>query len=182
MTSTIKSGPYGIMPIQVALNGIPLVADEERLGRSRKISIRGVTTLPTSLEDAHSRTQDQLKAVRRRLTQGDHQALVDLLDDHPEFSSDPWVRDELLKWRRTGRSYRKPGRKKGSFIFHPLVIAGVVEELKERGWVKNNERAFRWLEKYWAIGYQTARDHYYRAWREARFKAVLIDDPVGARA
>ena len=175
----MKTGPYEIMPIQVALNGIPLVADDETLGNSNKIGIRDVTTLPTSLDDAHSRTQDQLKAVRHRLKLGDHQALVDLLDDHPEFSTHPWVLNELLKWRCTGRSYRKPGRKKGSFVFHPLVIVGVVKELKKRGWAKTNESAFEWLYDHWAIGYETARYQYYRTSKQARFKAVLMQGPIG---
>ena len=176
----MKTENYEITPIQIGLKGIPTVAAADTIENSKTISVQGVTTLPSSAKEAHLRSQSLLKRVRQRIRQGDHQALVDLLDDHPEFSAHPWVRDELLKWRRTERSFRKRGRKVGSFRFHPLVIAGVVEELKERGWATTDDAAFEWLAHNWPIAYDTARDKYYRARREERFKAVLIENPIGA--
>jgi hypothetical protein len=72
---------------------------------------------------------------------GDHQALVTLIDDYPEFVNDPWVNDELVKWLATGRSYRKPGRQTGSFIRHPLVVVEAVDELLKRDLVDSKAEA-----------------------------------------
>ena len=177
----MKTDHYAITPIQLGLKGIATIADTDTIENFKSIRVRSVSTLPTSTNDAKSRSQDLLKHVRQRIRQGNHQALVNLLDEHPEFSAHPWVSSELLKWQRTGRSLRKRGRRKGSFSFHPLVIASVVEELKKRGWAKTNESAFEWLSNHWAIGYDTARDQYYQAWREERFKAVFIENPNGTK-
>jgi len=107
---------------------------------------------------------------------GDHQALVNLIDDRPEFVNDPWVKDELVKWLATGRSYRRRGRQTGSFIRHPLVLVGAVDELLKRDWVNSKAEAFRWLQdRGWASA-NTARDAYYQTPRDDRFNAALLQN------
>jgi hypothetical protein len=64
----------------------------------------------------------------------------------------------------------------GSFIRHPLMVAAVVEELLKRGLVNSKAAAFPWLEERGWLSATAARDSYYRAWREERFKPVLIQD------
>lgn len=176
----MKSTRYNTIPFRIGLKGIPQIADNDPLKNSGAICAEGISTLPTSIDEANERSQAMLRHVRNRIRHGDHQALVNLLDDHPEFSAHAWVRQELIKWRRSGRSFRKRGRTRGSVTFHPIVIAGVVSELKKRDLTDTNERAFEWLARTWPISYDTARSKYYQARREERFKAVLIEDPISA--
>jgi len=172
---------YEAIPCRLVAYGILHVAPEENFSTPNRVRVRGVTTLQTTIENAQRRADDWTRHVWNRLRRGDHQALVDLLYDRPEFDADPWMLKEFHKWRATGRSYQKRGRKVGSFVRHPLMIAAVVEELLTRGLVNSKAAAFPWLEKRGWLSATAARDSYYRALREERFKPVLIRDPSRAR-
>ena len=172
---------YEAIPCRLIAYGIFHVAPEENFSTPKHVQIRGRTTLPTTVEDAQRRAEDRIRYVKYRLRRGDHQALVNLLYDRPEFITDPWVRKELLKWRATGRSYQRRGREMGSFIRHPLVVVAVVEELLQRGRVKSKAEAFSWLEDRGWLSAAALRDSYYRARREERFKPVLIPNPNRAK-
>ena len=87
-------------------DAVPLVAQEEDFSNPQELQIRGLTTFATSLEEAQARIDGLLREVDQRLRKGDHQGLVDILDDHPQLVAHPWVRPELVKWLATGRSYR----------------------------------------------------------------------------
>ena len=167
-----------VSPFRLAVAGVAEIDAEGDVTDPTQLKARGVSTPPMSLEQAMLRTDEQLRVVDRAIRQGNHQPLIDLLDDYPEISAHPWVQDQLVKWRSTGRSYRKRGRKRGSFEYHPLVIVAVVQALKQRNLVKSNEKAFEWLVDNWDISYETARYQYYRAWREDRFRAVLFHMPL----
>ncbi len=182
MNTEENSVSYEVTPCRLVAYGVPLVAPEEDFSDPKQIRIRGLTTLAASLGDAQSRAEGRLKAVKQRIRQGDHQGLVNLLDDYPEFIAHPWVRKEWIKWIATGRSFRKPGRRMGSVIRHPLIVAGMVDELVRRGWAKNKHKAFEWLDEHLCINYDMVKEQYYRAWSEERFRAVLIENPVGARS
>ena len=166
-----------VSPFRLATSGVALIAPEADVTDPTNLDASGVTTLPMSLDQAMSRAEEQLLAVKRAVKEGNHQPLVNLLDDHPEFSAHPWVQNQLVKWRSTGRSYRKRGRTRGSFEWHPLVIVAVVRALKQRNLATSNEDAFEWLVDNWGIRYETVRYQYYRAWREHRFRAVLFQTP-----
>jgi hypothetical protein len=172
---------YEAIPCRLIAHGILHVAPEEDFSTPKHVRVRGVTTLQTSIENAQRRSDEWTRNVREQLRRGDHQALVDLLYDRPEFGADPWMLKEYLKWRATGRSYQKRGRKMGSFTRHPLMVAAVVEELLKRDLVNSKAAAFPGLEKRRWLSATAARDSYYRAWREERFKPVLIQDRSRAR-
>ena len=61
------------------------------------------------------------------------------------------------------------------------MVAAVVEELLKRGLVNSKAAAFPWLAERGWLSATAARDSYYRAWREERFKPVLIQDPSRTR-
>ena len=169
------------IPCQLFLCCTPQFAPEENFRTPKHVRLRGVTTLPTTFDDARLNTEARIRHVRYRLRMGDHQALVNLIDDSPEFVNDPWVKDELVKWLATGRSYRRPGRQMGSFIRHPLVVVGAVDELLKRDWVDSKAEAFRWLQDRGWLSANTARDTYYQSPREERFQAALFQDTHQAR-
>ena len=156
-------------------DAIPLVAQEEDFSNPKELRIRGLTTLPTSLEDSQARVDCRLREVARRLKQGDHQGLVDILDDHPSLIAHRWVRQELVRWLATRRSYRKPGRKTGTFFRRALVIAGIIEELLRRGLAPNKEQAFNWFADHEHMSYDAAKYQYYQAWKDERFKPILFE-------
>jgi hypothetical protein len=156
-------------------DAVPLVAQEEDFSNPQELQIRGLTTFATSLEEAQARIDGLLREVDQRLRKGDHQGLVDILDDHPQLVAHPWVRQELVKWLATGRSYRKPGRRRGSVYRRALVVAGIVEELIRRGLAENKERAFCWLADHHYMSYDAAKYQYYQAWNDERFKPILFN-------
>ena len=169
-----------VTPFRLSIPGIPLVAAEDDLSTPKRVMARGLTTSPTTLENAQRRAEEKIAYVKTRVEQGDFQALVKLLDDRPDFGADQWVLDALTKWIAENEPYRKRGRKMGSFIRHPLVIAAVVEELLRRQWVNSKSAAFRWLEERAWLSATAARDSYYMALSDDRFMAVLFRNPAGA--
>lgn len=172
---------YEAIPCQLTAYGIPHIATADTLKSPNQVTVQGVTTLSTSIDRAVRGAEDRIRYVKHRLRLGDHQALVNLLDDRPEFVTDTWILHELLKWLSTGRSYRKRGRKVGTFVRHPLIVAAVVNELLNRNEVNNKAAAYDWLEKHGWLSHSAAKESYSQATREERFRAVLIRNPVGSK-
>lgn len=162
-----------IAPCQVVAYGVPRLNPAVNQVGPKEVEISGFTTLDTSAADSQRRADGMLKAVFRQLKKGDHQALVNLLDEHPQFIAVPRIQFELAKWIRSGRSYRKPGRPRKGAFRHPLVVAGIVDELISRKFMKKGE-AFEWVADHLCIDASTARDHYYNARSQARFKPLLM--------
>ena len=175
MNNNGQSNSYEATPCRLVADGVPLLAQEEDLTNPKEVLVRGIETLPTSIEDAQARVNGRLQEVERRLKRGDHQGLVDILDDHPRLIAHPWVRAELIKWLATGRSYRKRGRRRRTFFRCALVIAGIVEELIRRGLAANKEQAFHWLADHWQMSYDSAKFQCYQAWKDERFKPILFE-------
>ncbi len=119
-----------------------------------------------------------LKPVRQDLTNRRCKELLKLLGTRPEFIDLPWVREELRKWARTGRSFTKRGRGIGSFETHPLVTVAAVDELIARQWASKRHPAFAWLADSGWLEYETAKSQYYKAMREQRFRAVLLQNSI----
>lgn len=178
MENRSYSERYKNEPCQIAIPGAPVLAKSESFSDGSQVRIAGIRTLKISVKQALHLTEAMLKPVRQQLKKGHHQDLVKLLDNRPEFSAHPWVREELVKWIRTGRTFRKRGRKMGSFKRHPLVIAAVVDELINRQCVSSKDAAFAWLDEHEWLGYETAKKQYYQAIGEDRFRAVLIQGSI----
>ena len=173
---------YKIEPCQIAIPGMPLVADSEDFSDRDLIRVKGVTTLETSAMRALHLADAMLKPVRQDLRNRRCQELLKLLETRPEFSAHPWVREEVLNWIGTGRSFNKRGRRIGTFKWHPLIVAAAVDELITRQWASNRERAFVWLADNDWLDYDAAKKRYYQAIGEERFRAVLLQNSIWSTA
>ena len=169
-----KTAAYDITPCRLVAHGVPTLNLAVNQVGPKEIGISGYTTLETTIEDAERRSEGILKAVFRQLEKGNHQALVNLLDEHPQFVAVPRIRYELTKWIATRRSYRQPGRPRKGALRHPLVIAGMVDELTSGKFGIKKGDAFEWVADHLCISASTARDHYYNANNQARFKPFLM--------
>lgn len=178
MENELISNCYDVEPCQIAIPGVPLLADSENFSDSNQIRIAGVRTLETSAKQALRLADALLKPVRRQLKNGRCQELLRLLETRQEFSAHPWVREEVRKWARTGRSFNKRGRRIGTFKRHPLIVAAAVDELITRQWASNRERAFVWLADNNWLDYDAAKKRYYQAIGEERFRAVLLQNSI----
>ena len=173
---------YEIEPYQIAIPGMPLVADSEDFSDRDLIRVKGVTTLETSAMRALHLADAMLKPVRQDLRNRRCQELLKRLETRPEFGSHPWVHAEALEWIRNGRSFCKRGRRIGTFKRHPLIVAAAVDELITRQWASNRERAFVWLADNDWLDYDAAKKRYYQAIGEERFRAVLLQNSIWSTA
>ncbi len=169
---------YKIEPCQIAIPGMPLVADSEDFSDRDLIRVKGVTTLETSAKQALRLADAMLRPVRQDLRNRRCRELLKLLETRPEFSAHPWVREEVLNWIGTGRSFTKRGRRIGTFKRHPLTVAAAVDEVITRQWASNRERAFVWLADNDWLDYDAAKKRYYQAIGEERFRAVLLQNSI----
>lgn len=173
-----NSESYEIEPCQVVIPGVPLIANSEEFSNSEQIQIAGVRTLETSAKRALRLADDMLKPVRADWRNGRFKELLKLLETRPEFSAHPWIREEILKWIKTGRSFTKRGRRIGTFEIHPLIVAAAVDEIISRRTAAGREQAFAWLANNGWREYETAKKQYYKAIRNDRFRAVLIQNSI----
>lgn len=169
-----KTAAYDITPCRLVACGVPTLNPALQKVSPKEIEISGFTTVETSVEEAQRRSDGMLKAVFQQLKKGNHQALVNLLDEHPQFIAVPRIRYELVKWVATGRSYRQPGRPRKGALRHPLVVAGIVDELMTGDLQMNKGDAFACVADWLCISASTARDHYYDARIQERFKPFLM--------
>ena len=173
---------YKIEPCQIAIPGVPLIAESEDFSDSEQIRIVGFRTLETSAERALLLADEMLRPVRQDLRNGRCKELLKLRETRPEFNDHPWVREEVREWARTGRSFTKRGRRIGTFKPHPLIVAAAVDELITRQWASNRERAFVWLADNDWLDYDAAKKRYYQAIGEERFRAVLLQNSIWSTA
>ena len=169
---------YEIEPCQIVMPGVPLIDKSEDFSNREQIRIVGLRTLETSAKRALRLADEMLRPVRQDLRDGRCKELLKLLETRPEFNDHPWVREEVRKWARTGRSFTKRGRTIGSFEMHPLNVVAAVDDLVSRKTVANREQAFAWLADNGWREYETAKKQYYQAIGEERFRAVLIQDSI----
>ena len=167
------------IPAKEVLSGAPKDADSINLD---PLLIQGVSTLPGSVEGAGRKTEALLSECRRRVERRDFPGFLDLLDVNPLLTADRGVRETLYKLAKQGRLHRRPGRPRGDYKkVHPLVVAGLVDQLIANGDAPNPEQAFWELEKLGVLPYGTAKDYYYQVLREKRYKPILLTCPELAR-
>jgi hypothetical protein len=58
-----------------------------------------------------------------------------------------------------------------------MVVVGLVQHLVKTERVRNREQAFWKLEDLGLMNYAAAKDSFYRAWREARFRPIYLEFP-----
>ena len=166
-------------PCQIWVPGIPAIDRSENFSDKNRIRLIGVTTFEMSARQALALADEMLKPVRQQLKKGRCQELLKLLATRPEFIDDPWIRGQIIKWIKTGRSFTKRGRRFGTFRRHPLIVVAAADYLRSTMDVPNKERAFCWLDERDWLDYDAAKKRYYQGIGEKRFRAVLIRKPVG---
>lgn len=156
--------------------GVPILPAENALSL-KELSIQGVSTLPQSVNKAEKKTDELLKECRRCIRKRDFSTFLSRLDAYPALIQDHWVREELLNLEKQGRRRRRRGRPDACYNIYPLIVVGLVEQLILRGEAQNPEQAFGRLEKLGIMSYGSAKYYFYRAWREKRFRAILLKSP-----
>jgi len=169
-----KTEIYEVTPCQLIAGGMPILNPIPNRIDAKEIEISGLVTLVTTVEEAQRRSEGLLKVVYQQLKKGDHQPLVNLLDEHPQFIGIPRIRIAFAKWIGTKRSYRKPGRPRKGCLRHPLVIAGIVDSLMAGSSSMSKGDAFECVADWLCISASTARDNYYNARSQERFKPLLM--------
>ncbi len=187
MKAAEKPKRYEIIPFRMVLSGIPIPAngalpdgpseESDACQWPAELPITGVFTRQTCPERARQQAEELLRHCRARLRRGDRSAIPELLDLNPEFISVRWVREELVRLVEGGLPLRKRGRPWGRYKMHPLVVVGLVEHLIATKRVKNPEQAFGRLEEIGVLSYESTKECFYRALREKRSEAVLMEFP-----
>src|SRR3989442_10599166 len=141
-----KPDAYEFTPARLIVPAEPHVANERldavAIRSSGDLQIDGVTSVPCETRAAEREAQEMLARCREQLRRGNRYALIELLDANPWFIADPWVAEQLLRLRQGGLPLRRRGRVRGRYRFHPLVVAGLVRYLMERGEATTIEQAF----------------------------------------
>lgn len=76
---------------------------------------------------------------------------------------------------------RRPGRPRGRFEKHPLVVVGLVEHLIRTHEARTFEDAFLHLGELGLLSFESARECFYRAMRDERFAPMLVEFPEAKR-
>ncbi len=187
MKTRKKPETYEAVPWRMVFPGGPIPPEGGLLAKGagtpvnlNRLGFQGVSTLPASLGKAAS-GDELLRECRRRLRDRDVPAFLDLLGMYPGLVCDRWVRETLVKLAKQRRLRRHRGRPTGWYRIYPLVVVALVEQLLSSGKVENPEQAFGELEELGVIPYASAKDLYYQALREERFRAILLTSPKLAR-
>lgn len=187
-----KSETYEAIPAKMAFQAAPIPARgmleraQKQGGRidCKNYQIEGARTLPASVDSASAHTKELLKECRRRFRRvSDPSAILTLLNDYPLLIADRWLRETFLKFARSGRLRRQRGRPRGTFTVHPFLIYGLVQECVVADVAKNPDKAFAWVsDKLGCLRPDQAKQLYYQAQQDSRFRAILIEFSDQVRA
>jgi hypothetical protein len=166
--------PAAPIPAREMLEGAR--KQDGRLDR-KNYQIEGVKTLPASVDSASTYTNELLRECRRRFKRrSDPAAIMNLLNDHPWLIVDPWVREKFFTFAHAGRLRRHPGRPRGTFTVHPLLIYGLVQECIAAKLEKNRHRAFDWVSsRLGCVRPDRVKQLYDQAMQDSRFRATLLE-------
>jgi len=181
----VKIKGYEVTPARMVVPAIPSVAgnplDVDRIRGQHEVLFNAARTEATTLSAAERETEKMLADCRRRVARREYHALIELLDANPAFIADAWVRATYLDLAKKKLLVRQRGRIEGKRLFHPLIVAGLVEHLIATGEVKTTEKAFARLEELELLKYETAKDLYYRGRQQDRFRAIFLEFPEFTR-
>lgn len=188
MKPTDKPRTYEAIPFSMVCSGIPIPAEGVLPSHGKGsinlkgLSIQGITTPVSSINSAERRSDEQLRRCRYQVGRGNPDALLDLLKANPAFILDSWVREKFARLVQAGRLRPGRGRPAEQFTAHPLIVVGLVEACLAHGFAKNVHGAFVQVATWTGfLSYERAKALYYQAYREERFRAILIQYPELAR-
>ena len=177
----MKIKGYEITPVRMIVPAIPSLAgnplDVDRIRAQHEILFNGVRTESTTFSTAEREAEEMLADCRRRVAHHEYHALIELLDANPGFIAHEWVRETYLDLAKKKLFVRRRGRIQGKRLFHPLIVAGLVEHLIATGEAKTTEKAFVRLEELQLLKYETAKDLYYRGRQQDRFRPIFLEFP-----
>jgi hypothetical protein len=141
-----------------------------------EIGILGIAGRPSQFQAAKLHAEERLRRCRHRHKLGDRTAVLDLVRDHPELVlMDSWLRETLIKGKLLrDRRGRRPSN-------HPLVVVGLISELREAGTVTSTDQGLRHLEDLGFGNYDALKRAFYQTRSDSRFQAVLREYPERAR-
>jgi len=182
MKSDQESGHYEVTPARMAFRGLPIPELNRPAATGGRdswsvnpVDARGIRTRSDSVGAAQKRASARIRDALKRVGHGDVTGILDLLHEHPEYIGDPQFRKTYFQLLMKGRLRRAIGRPAEKYTVHPLVIAGLVDECVLQGLKKNKEKAFELVsERIGYMSYFQVKSLYYKAYREERFRAVLI--------
>ncbi len=183
-----KSGTCEAIRARMVFPVQRILAEEglERRRATRRVylnglRIQGLSTHPQSVEAAEAEGSKLLEDCQRYIRKEDVPAFLGLLGMYPGLIVHRWVRETLHTLAREGALHRDPGHPTGCYQIYPLVVVVLVEQLLSKKEEPNRERAFIKLEALGVMSYASAKDSFYRALREKRFRAILLTSPELAR-
>lgn len=191
MVPSRKSETYEAIPAMMVLQAAPIPArgilegarkQGGRIDRKNYL-IEGAKTLPASVDSASAHAKELLKECQRCFKRAsDPSAIWRLLNDHPWLIADSWVWRKFLQFAQCGRLRRPRGRPRGTFTVHPLLIYGLVQACVAAGVAKNPDKAFAWVsDKLGCLRPDQAKQLYYQAQQDSRFRAILLEFSDQAR-
>ncbi len=143
--------------------------------------IQGLSTLPQSIDAAEAKGSELLEDCERYIRKEDVPAFLNLLGMYPGLMVHDWVRETVHTLSKKGALDRGPGHPAGFYKIYPLLVVALVEQLLSKKEAPNREKAFIKLEELGVMSYASAKDSFYRALREKRFRAILLTSPELAR-
>src|ERR1700690_1370468 len=144
------------------------------------INIRGVQTSAATVADAEPLARSVLRDLEQAIRDGDRTSIWKMVQDRPVLMLIPMFRDRLSRWILNRSLRAPPGRPRGSTLLSPLLVVALVDHLVSTRAVPNPDIAFSRL-NFIGIGYDSAKRLYAQAFREDRFRALLLLDEEKAR-
>ncbi len=182
MKKHTQSARYTVTPVAIRYPLAPISGRASLPTSEKSIEhVQGAAYSADTLADMLKRTGRLVRAAKKIFDSDGARAFLRFLDMHPILVCHQDIRDIYLRLRRAGRTSRGQGRPGNIFANTPLSVAWLVQELKVRDQVKNDEQAYVWLEAHEGIAYETARGLCNQARTEDRFKALLIMDDSQVR-
>jgi len=189
MKLTDKPKTYEAVPFSMVLSGIPIPAEGVLPSHGKgpvnlkNLEIQGITTPVSSIKSAERCSDEQLRRCRHQVGRGNPNAILSLLKENPAFILDSWVREKFARLVQAGRLRPGRGRPAEQFTAHPLIVVGLVEAYLAHGFAKNVHGAFVQVAAWTGfLSYERVKALYYQAYREKRFRAILIQYPELARS
>jgi len=179
-----------IVPAQLIVPAIPILGDDwvasrlsgeaGRGGAARSIDIRGLRTSPASVDGAERLSRAVLRDLERAVHCGDRTSIWKALRDRPELILVGGIRDTLSRWIANGSLRAPRGRPRGVTSWSPPVVAALVNHLLSTNAAGCREHAFSGLAAL-GLSYESAKRLYAQAFREQRFRPLLLLDEDKAR-
>jgi hypothetical protein len=179
-----------IVPAELIVPAIPVLDDDwvarrlrgvpGRYDAAQSIDMRGIRTSPASVDGAERLSRVVLRDLERAVQCGDRTSIWKALRERPELILVGNIRDTLSRWISNGSLRAPRGRPRGATTWSPPVVAGLVDHLISSRAARSREHAFSRLAVV-GLSYDSAKRLYVQAFREQRFRPLLLLDEDNAR-